>query len=193
MESSASEVQELTDLNFDRYVDGTSPWMIDVYAPWCGPCKALAPVWEDLARELKPLGIRVGRIDGPANKVSLQRLRVAHFPHLFHVIGDELREVPSMARSLEELQDFALTGWRSTQPRRGCSSPVSTCGRAIGAVKKLGPGTRAGYIWLHKEHGLSHVTICAMFLSLPLSLGLVLICVLDSYNTRFARGNLHQD
>lgn len=36
VESSASEVQELTDLNFDRYVDGTSPWMIDVYAP-CEP------------------------------------------------------------------------------------------------------------------------------------------------------------
>lgn len=44
------------------------------------------------------------QIDGPANKVSLQRLRVAHFPHLFHVIGDELREVPSMARSLEEVR-----------------------------------------------------------------------------------------
>ena len=48
---SSSPVVELTDQNFDELViqDTTAVWIVEFYADWCGPCKQLAPVLEELA------------------------------------------------------------------------------------------------------------------------------------------------
>jgi thioredoxin len=45
-----SKIAELTEENFDQAIaEGTTPAVVDVYAPWCGPCKMLAPLMEQLA------------------------------------------------------------------------------------------------------------------------------------------------
>jgi len=46
--------QELNSKNFKKEVlDSKEPVMVDFYAGWCGPCKAMAPVVEELAKEMK--------------------------------------------------------------------------------------------------------------------------------------------
>lgn len=48
--TSDTEVIQLTDSNFeDTIKNPKNPWFIKVYAPWCGHCKRLAPIWKELA------------------------------------------------------------------------------------------------------------------------------------------------
>jgi len=44
-------VKQLTDSDFEKTVNGATPCLVDFWAPWCGPCKAIGPVVEELAKE----------------------------------------------------------------------------------------------------------------------------------------------
>lgn len=81
----ASRVVQLTDLNFDRRVNGSHTWLIEAYAPWCSACQQMAPAWEELADRLAGSDILVGQADGTTEKYMLRRFAVQHYPSIYHV------------------------------------------------------------------------------------------------------------
>ena len=45
------DLKHLTDSDFDSTISSDTPCLVDFWAPWCGPCKAIGPVVEELAGE----------------------------------------------------------------------------------------------------------------------------------------------
>ncbi len=73
---------QLTDQNFEEQVLKASlPVLVDFYADWCGPCRLIAPIVEDLAKEYDGKLI-VGRLDVDANVLTAGKYGVMSIPTL---------------------------------------------------------------------------------------------------------------
>jgi thioredoxin 2 len=71
-----------TDADFDRFIGAaTVPVVVDFYADWCGPCKAMAPVLETFA-QAKVGKALVLKVNTDANPALSQRFRIASIPTL---------------------------------------------------------------------------------------------------------------
>ena len=70
----------LTDASFDRVIaDAQVPVLVDFYADWCGPCKMVAPIMDDLARA-RMGSVLVAKLDTDRNQQVAQRFGIAGIP-----------------------------------------------------------------------------------------------------------------
>jgi thioredoxin 1 len=75
-------VREVTDSTFAQEVlQSTPPVLVDVWADWCGPCKAIAPIVEELASEYEGQ-LKVMKLDVDENPRTASAYRVQSIPTL---------------------------------------------------------------------------------------------------------------
>ena len=104
-----SDVVEVTDTRFDEQVLGASvPVLLDVWAPWCVPCRGMEPVIEELAASLAGR-VRVAKLNVDRSPEAAARLRIQGVPTV--ILFKDGHEVTRMigARSKAELMR-ALSG-----------------------------------------------------------------------------------
>ncbi len=81
---------QFTDANFkDEVINSDLPVLVDFYADWCGPCKMIAPIVEQLAGELEGK-VKIGKLDVDASGVTAQQYRVMSIPTLLIFKGGEV-------------------------------------------------------------------------------------------------------
>jgi len=76
----AGSVTEFTDANWSSEVlDSSIPVVVDFWAPWCGPCRMLAPTIEKIAQEYDGK-VKVGKMNTDENQDTPGQLRISAIP-----------------------------------------------------------------------------------------------------------------
>ncbi len=74
-------VTELKDSNFDKFIEENKVAVIDCWAPWCGPCKRMGPIIEELSEELKGK-VGVAKLNTDENNAIAIRFSISAIPTL---------------------------------------------------------------------------------------------------------------
>ncbi|KAG0359246.1 hypothetical protein BGZ54_010035 [Gamsiella multidivaricata] len=139
------QVIVLDSKNYESSLKDGQPWLVEYYAPWCGHCKALAPVYEELAMALKGK-VNVAKVDCPANEVICRSQKVRGYPTIkLHQHGQATDF--NKQRTLESLSAFALG---ATEPS---IKPID-----LGDLQDIKSSPDVAFIYLYDDNTSKDIT-----------------------------------
>ena len=102
-------VVTLTDDNFETEVNSSEkPVLVDYWATWCGPCKMVGPIVEEIAIEFSDQ-LKVGKLDVDSNQASAAKQNVMSIPTLLIFKDGQVVAQQVGAISKTQLTDFIET------------------------------------------------------------------------------------
>src|ERR1700737_2860788 len=82
---------KLDESNFDREINSDKPVLVDFWAEWCGPCKLIAPLLDEIARE-KADAIKVAKVNVDQNQSLSFKYNIRAIPSLLFFKNGQLRD-----------------------------------------------------------------------------------------------------
>jgi thioredoxin 1 len=92
---------EITDANFDEIINSGKPVLVDFWAEWCGPCKMIGPVVEELAGDYDGKAV-IGKLNVDENPQAAARFGVRSIPTLLVFKGGQVvdKQVGAVPKSV---------------------------------------------------------------------------------------------
>lgn len=86
----SEKIIELKESNFNEVINGEKPVLVDFWAAWCGPCRAVAPTLEELANEKDDLVI--GKLNVDENQALAVQFQVQSIPTFILFQNGEVKD-----------------------------------------------------------------------------------------------------
>jgi thioredoxin 1 len=100
----SDKITELDSSNFDATISGgTAPVVVDFWAPWCGPCKAIAPILEELATELGD-AVKICKVNVDSNSEIASKFEIRAIPTILIFKGGAVAETVVGLTSKDDLK-----------------------------------------------------------------------------------------
>jgi thioredoxin 1 len=81
--------QQITDANFQELLNGDKPVVVDFWAEWCGPCKMIAPIVDELSHEYEGKVV-IGKVNVDENEDLPAEYGIRSIPTLLFFKGGQL-------------------------------------------------------------------------------------------------------
>jgi len=97
--------KEITDSNFEEIIQSEKPVILDFWAEWCGPCRAISPIIEELSEELQDK-MTIGKVNVDDNVELSEKFQIRTIPTILVLKGGEIVGKHVGATSKSELVKF---------------------------------------------------------------------------------------